>query len=161
VRTAAGGGNVVDIESASPVGLTVLFADADGKPPVEALVSDNRTVQLWAFDDCKLQEVIGSDDKPYLFDLGFRGNGTGVGCVKVQGHRELVGLNITSNNGTDVKWTRTVIDLDGLHARNGHRDSGTFHRPQDNDAIELLSTVSCGNLTIAKDGLQEPEPTGT
>jgi hypothetical protein len=49
VLTAAGGGAKVPIESASPVELVLLVVDADDEPPVELLVSDNRTVQLWAF----------------------------------------------------------------------------------------------------------------
>jgi hypothetical protein len=157
VRTAGGGGDVAEISSASPVGLVVLVVDADEKPPVELLVSDNRTVQLWAFADCQLQPVIGPDGAPYLFDLGFRGTGTGVGCVGTGQERDLVGLNITEDDGTDIKWSRTVVELDGLQATHGETVTGSFQQPDDAGAIELLHTVTCGELSIDQDGIRQPE----
>jgi hypothetical protein len=157
VATAAGGGDVVPIESASPVALTLLAIDADERPPVELFVSDGRTVQLWAFADCRLAPVTNPEHEPYLFDLGFRGTGTGVGCRDVRGGRELVGLNVTDDNGTEVDWTRTVIERDGLSASNGPTDEGRFERPGDDAAIELLHTVSCDDVTIASDGIRQPE----
>jgi hypothetical protein len=158
VATAAGGGDVVPIDSASPVALTLLAIDADEEPPVELFVSDGRTVELWAFADCRLAPVTNPEDEPYLFDLGFMGTGTGVGCRDVPGGRELVGLNITDDNGTRVDWTRTVIERDGLAARNGPTDEGRFERPGDDAAIELLHTVSCDDVTIDRDGIRQPEP---
>jgi hypothetical protein len=158
VATAAGGGDVVSIDSASPVTLTLLAIDADEEPPVELFVSDGRTVELWAFADCRLAPVTNPENEPYLFDLGFRGTGTGVGCRDVPGGRELVGLNITDDNGTQVDWTRTVIERDGLAARNGATDEGRFERPDDDAAIELLHTVSCEDVTIDRDGIRQPEP---
>jgi hypothetical protein len=157
VATAAGGGDVVTIESASPVALTLLAIDADEQPPVELFVSDGRTVQLWAFADCRLAPVTNPEDEPYLFDLGFRGTGTGVGCRDVRGGRQLVGLNVTDDNGTEVDWTRTVIERDGLAASNGPTDEGRFERPADDGAIELLHTVSCDDVTITSDGIRQPE----
>jgi hypothetical protein len=129
VHTAAGGGDVVTIDSASPNVLTLLAVDADEQPPVELFVSDGRTVQLWAFADCQLAPVTNPQDEPYLFDLGFRGTGTGVGCRDTDAGRELVGLNITDDDGTVVDWTRTVIERDGLRASNGPTDEGQFRRP--------------------------------
>ena len=159
VLTAAGGGDKVEIDSASPVELTLLVVDADLEPPVELFVSDNRQVQLWTFDDCKLQPVMNDEGEQYTFDLGFRGYGTGVGCADADGdgHRDLVGLNITGNDDTTVDWSRTIIERDGLHASNGATDTGTYQRPADDPQIELLSTVSCGDLTIDADGLRQPQ----
>lgn len=154
VETAAGGGAKVDIESASPVAIQVLVADADGTPPVELFVSDNRGVQLWAFDDCALQPVTDPDGQPYLFDLGLRGFGTGVGCVD----GDLVGLNVTSDDPAgEVRWTRTVITRDGLVADEGPTTDGTYRHPQDDAAIELLRQVTCGDLTMAANGIAQPE----
>jgi hypothetical protein len=157
VALAAGGSDAVRIESASPSALTLLVVDADERPPVEVFVSDNRTVQLWAFADCQLAPVTNPQHDQYLFDLGFRGTGTGVGCRDTSGGRQLVGLNVTDDNSTVVDWTRTVIERDGLTARNGPTDEGQFRRPGDDAAIELLHTVSCGDLTIARDGIRQPE----
>lgn len=157
VSTAAGGGDVVTIDSASPNVLTLLAVDADEQPPVELFVSDGRTVELWAFADCGLAQVTNPQDEPYLFDLGFRGTGTGVGCRDLDGGRQLVGLNITDDDGTVVDWTRTVIERDGLRASNGSTDEGRFRRPGDDAAIELLHTVSCDDMTIDEDGIQQPQ----
>ncbi|HEY8543467.1 MAG TPA: hypothetical protein VIL36_00405 [Acidimicrobiales bacterium] len=154
VATAAGGGAKVEIESASPVPIQVLVADADGTPPVELFVSDGRGVQLWAFQDCRLQPVTDPGGRPYLFDLGLRGYGTGVGCVDGQ----LVGLNVTTEDadGT-VHWARTVITRDGLVADEGTTTEGTYRRPGDDAAIELLHQVTCGDRTLAADGIAQPD----
>jgi hypothetical protein len=157
VATAAGGGDVATIRSASPSPLTVLAADADGAAPVELFVSDSRTVQLWAFADCALRPVTDGEGEPYLFDLGLAGTGTGAGCVDAGGGRELVGLNITDDDGATVEWSRTVVEREGLTASNGETETGELHQPEDADAIELLHTVSCGDMTIDEDGITQPE----
>jgi hypothetical protein len=154
VETAAGGGAKVDIDSASPVAIQVLVADADDTPPVELFVSDGRGVQLWAFDDCQLQPVTDPDGQPYLFDLGLRGFGTGVGCVD----GNLVGLNVVSEDAQgNVGWTSTVITRDGLTADEGATTEGTYRRPTDDAAIELLHQVTCNDLTMAENGIPQPE----
>jgi hypothetical protein len=159
VVTAGGVGTAAQIETGSPVPLSVLVADADETPPTEIFVSDGRTVYLFAFVDCAIQPVLNPEGEQYLFDLGFRGTGTGVGCADVDGdgRTELVGLLAGEPDGDTVPWTRTVIELDGLDAHNGPSDSGTFTEPDDDAAIELLHTVSCGDRTITADGLHEPE----
>jgi hypothetical protein len=158
VLTAAGGGDRVMIDSASPVALTLLVADADEQPPVELFVSDNRTVQLWTFVDCSLQPVTDASGQPYQFDLGFRGTGTGVGCIDADGdgRRDLVGLNVTATTDTTVEWSRTIIERDGVQASNGPTDTGTYRRSEDDAEIELLYTVTCGDASIDQDGIRQP-----
>lgn len=160
VVTAAGGGDKVPILSASPLAAVALAVDADEEPPVELFVSDNRQVQLWAFQDCKLQQVVDARGEPYLFDLGRTGYGTGAGCVDADGdgRRDLVGLNETGRDDTTVDWSRTIIERDGLQAANGATDTGTYRIGEDDAAIELLHTVSCGDLEIDSDGIRQPEP---
>lgn len=155
ILTHAGGRAEANIQSASPVPLSVLVANADQRGPVEILVSDNRTVQLFAYTDCMIKVVRNAQGSPYEFDLGFRGTGTGVGCVDTGSGRKLVGLNVTGEDGGVVHWKRTVINLDGTEARNGASSEGTFTRPADDAAIDLLHTVSCGDRTITRDGVQE------
>jgi hypothetical protein len=101
--------------------------------------------------------VTNPEGEQYLFDLGFRGTGTGVGCHDAGGGRRLVGLNVTEDDGTTVSWTRTVIERDGLSASNGRTDDGTFAHGADDEAIDLLHTISCGDRTIADDGIQQPQ----
>jgi hypothetical protein len=160
VEAAAGGGDAVDIASASPVALLVLVADADETPPVELFVSDSRGVQLWAFDDCRLQPVTDPEGRPYVFDLGLRGYGTGVGCVDADGdgRRDLVGLDAVDDDGRGtVTWTRTVIERDGLTADEGPTTEGTYRHPADDADIALLRSVTCGGLTLTDDGIPQPE----
>jgi hypothetical protein len=152
IVTAAGGVAPATSSLPSP-SLAVLVADADQQAPVEVFVSDGTTAELWGYVACALEPVIGPDGAPWLFDLGERGNGTGVGCVDIEGERQLVGLNVRADDGTTVSWKRTIIELDGLSATIGASDTGTFTRPDDNDQIDLLHTITCHDLTIADDGI--------
>ena len=74
--------------------LSLLVAAADRQRTIELFVDDNRTVQLWALSDCQLVPVLNLQGQPYEFDRGFRGTGTGVGCVNAPEGRRLVGLNV-------------------------------------------------------------------
>lgn len=156
VITAAGGGDVLGLPTASPVPLSAVVVDVDLQPPTEILVSDNRTVWLFVFDECGLQPVVGSDGTPWIFDLGFRGTGTGVGCLTDEGGRALAGLNITDTRRDAVEWTRTVVRLDGARATAGPTETGVFRQPEGAGAIELLHTVACGDVTIGEDGIHQP-----
>jgi hypothetical protein len=158
IITAAGGAARVEIKSAAPTRIGALAVNADRRGPVELLVSDGRTVQLFVFDDCDIQPVVNTrDGKPWLFDRGFRGTGTGVGCVDIGGQRKLVGLNIEKHGRDTVEWSRTVINLDGRSATAGPRDEGSFERPKNDLGIELLSQITCADLTMVDDGVQ-PAP---
>jgi hypothetical protein len=158
IVTAAGGSSSVPFESASPVERRALTVNADQRGPVEVLLSDGRSVQLLAFVDCRLRAVHDADGKPYAFDRGFTGNGTGVGCIDADGddRRDLVGVKVEGTEGDQVAWSRTIVELDGATARNGKRTSGTYRRPADDARIDLLSQVTCGDQTLA-DGLQVAE----
>lgn len=159
VITAMGGADVFAVDSAAPSSISVLAVDADEQPPVEFLVDDGRTAQLLVYDDCEIEPVINTrDGEPWLFDRGFRDTGTGVGCVDIDGRRRLVGLNIEGLDDGTVDWSRTVVNLDGRSATVGRTDSGTFDRPDDDYAIDLLSWVTCGDLTMFDDGLTTPTP---
>lgn len=154
INTAAGGGAYVPFESGSPVERSLLAVNANEEGPVELFLSDGRTVSLYAFVDCDIVPVTNEQGEIYQFSLGFTGFGTGVGCAQINGRSELVGFNVeaTDDDGT-VHWTRTVIKLHGTEARNGDTTSGVFHSPADDAEIELLHGVSCGNLTMADDGI--------
>jgi hypothetical protein len=148
IATSAGGGATVPFDSASPVMRSALVVDADGKPPAEILLDDGRSVQLYAFDACRIVPITNPQGQPYVFSLGFTEVGTGVGCAD----RHLVGLD-AKINGSTVDWSRTVIDLDGTHAENGAITTGTYQSPADDAAIATLHTVTCGDATIANSGV--------
>ncbi len=134
-----------------------MAVDADRQGPIEILVSDNRSVMLLTFFDCAVQPVDGVDGETYFFDLGFREIGTGVGCMDADGDgvRDLVQLLRESAGPQRVEWSRTIVQVDGTHAVEGPTDTGTFAEPGDHEAIEMLSTVSCGARTM-DDALAEP-----
>ncbi len=103
--------------------------------------------------DCQIVPVTNPEGETYTFGLGFTDVGTGVGCVDTDEGRRLVGLDASADEGNEVAWSRTVVELDGTKARNGATTKGTFSRPDDDAAIELLRQVTCGDLTIPTDGL--------
>jgi len=159
IDTAAGGGATATFDSASPVGRTLLVANADEKGPAEVFLDDGRLVQLDAFVGCKIVPVTNPQGQHYEFGLGFTDVGTGIGCVDTGSGRQLVGLSIDqgTSNQTTVHWSRTVVALDGTKAKNGATTKGTYTRPADDAKVALLSSVTCGDQTIAKDGIALPQ----
>jgi len=157
VSTASGANADVEISSASPIPLRALAIDAQDNGQNQVIVSDGRSAQLYAFADCRLQTVVDSHyGRPFLFDLQNRaGNGTGVGCSDLGDGRHLVGLQALPENAD--RWTirRTEIDLDGIQASIGRSDTLTATSAED-PAVTSAQTISCGNLTIDQDGVQQP-----
>ena len=147
VQTASGDAITANLQSASPLPRSLLVADVTGAGELIALTSDGRAVQLWAVSDCQLIPARNASGEQYTFDLGFTGQGTGVGCLDVDGDgvRDLAGLLA---DGTSV--TETAIDLASPQATNG-----TSRTVEDApaDQLELARSVSCGDLTLAADGV--------
>ena len=94
----------------------------------------------------------------YAFDLGDRiGTGSGIGCVQTAAGQRLVGLDeAITPNGKVVDWSRTIIVLNGLHAHNGARTSGVYNLPADQARVNLLTDITCGDLTIHGNGVSLP-----
>ncbi len=157
VTTAAGGGTRRIWDSASPVMRAVMVVDVNDSTPPLFLADDGRMVQLWAFENCSISDVTNVQGDPYEFSLGFTDYGTGVGCAIVDGVRRLVGLNVTDQTDTTVEWSSTVVNVTGTEARNGTVTTGTFAKPADDAAIDLLHTVTCEDQTILNDGISAQE----
>jgi len=157
VTTASGANSQVEIASASPMPLTALAIDAQQDGQHQIIVSDGRSAHLYVFANCQIQTVADNQGAPLLLDLqNLRDHGTGVGCSDLgppSAGRHLVGLQAV-NNG---QWTirRTEIDLNGTLATIGESDTVAAGSAQD-PAVTSAQTISCGNLTIAKDGVQQP-----
>jgi hypothetical protein len=151
IATAAGG-VLRATSSLSPDSLAVLVVDTDERAPVELLVSDGSAAEVWAFVACAVDPVVGPDGAPFVFDLT-GDTGTGVGCADADGDgdRDLVGLDVTGDDGTTLTWDRTIIELDGLSATVGATDSGSSPAPESGPSI--LTSVACGDLTITDDGI--------
>jgi hypothetical protein len=156
VTTASGANSDVQILSASPIPLTALAIDAQDNGGNQIIVSDGRSARLYTFADCRLQTVVDAHyGRPFVFDLqNLRDNGTGVGCSDLGDGRHLVGLQAVNDGG---EWTvrRTEIDLNGTVATTGRSDTVTTTSAQD-PAVTSAQTISCGDLTISKDGVQQP-----
>jgi hypothetical protein len=156
VTTASGDNAQVEVTSASPIPLAALAIDAQQDGQHQIIVSDGRSAQLYVFANCRIETVADNQGAPFLFDLqNLRDHGTGVGCGDVgpsSPGRHLVGLQAL-NEG---QWTvrRTEIDLNGTLATIGPSDSVTAASAQD-PAVTSAQTISCGDLTIAKDGVQQ------
>jgi len=148
IQTASGGDFSTDFDSASgQEGRSVLVADVSGRGELVALASDGRAVRLYAISECSFVPVQDAEGEQYTFDLGFTGFGTGVGCVDVDGDgtRDLAGLLV---DGSSI--TSTVVQLDGPRATNG---AGATVRDASADQQELARSVTCGDLTLADDGV--------
>jgi hypothetical protein len=157
ITTASGANSSVEILSASPIPLTALAIDAQQDGQHQIIVSDGRGAHLYVFADCRLQTVADNQGAPFLFDLqNLRDNGTGIGCSNLgppSPGRRLVGLRASNDDG---QWTvrRTEIDLNGTLATIGTSDTVTATSAQD-PAVVSAQTISCGDLTISKDGVQQ------
>ncbi len=156
VSTASGANSGVPISSASPIPLTALAIDAQGNGGNQIIVSDGRSARLYTFAACRLQVVVDAHyGRPFVFDLqNLRDNGTGVGCSDLGDGRRLVGLQAVNNAG---QWTvrRTEIDVDTTVATTGRSDTVAAASAQD-PAVTSAQTISCGDLTIGQDGVQQP-----
>ncbi|ORW92615.1 hypothetical protein AWB92_15560 [Mycobacterium sp. IEC1808] len=158
VTTASGANSGVEIASASPIPLSALAFDAQQDGQHQIIVSDGRSARLYVFADCRLQAAADNQGAPFLFDLAnLRGNGTGIGCSDLgppSPGRHLVGLQALNQDG---QWTvrRTEINLNGTLATIGKSDTVAATSAQD-PAVISAQTISCGDLTISKDGVQQP-----
>ena len=110
-------------------------------------------VQIAVLDGCELVLARNAQGEPYVFLVADHpledGSGldmAGVGCTDVDGDGtlELVGLGGVEEDGGRVRWTRTVVELDGAELRNGQVDEGVFVAGTDDAAIESLGRASCG-----------------
>jgi hypothetical protein len=157
IATAAGGGSQISYRSASPIARSVLVVNADEQGPPEVIVSDGRGASLYAFAGCAIKQIRNPQGQTYQFDLeDLRGNGTGIGCIQTEQGRRLAGLLATDRTATQVSWTSTVINLNGLEATNGAQQSGTYALPAENAKADLLDQITCGDLTMAANGVTEP-----
>jgi hypothetical protein len=155
VTTASGANSDVQVTSASPIPLSAFAIDAQQDGQHQIIVSDGRSAHLYVFADCRLQTVTDNQGAPFLFDLqNLRGHGTGIGCSEFGNGRRLVGLHALEDGD---QWTvrRTEIDLNGTLATIGRSDVLTAASAQD-PAVVSAQTISCGDLTISKDGVQQP-----
>jgi hypothetical protein len=142
ITTAQGYGEAA-IHSPSPVQRRALLIDAQQDGNHQIIVDTGREALLYAVSGCTITEVVDQQGAPFLFDIGHRrGTGDGVGCSDLGDGPHLVGMLVLPDGRT---WRLTEIDLNGATATIGRSDT-----------VPALSDLSCGGLTIERDGLWAP-----
>jgi hypothetical protein len=154
ITTPAGTG-VVQVANAGPLPLQALLIDAQQNGQQQLIVSNGRGAHLYLVSGCNITTVVDQQGNPFVFDLeNLRGAGTGIGCSDLGDGRHLVGLQAQVG---DSGWTvrRTEIVLDGATATLGRSDTVAASSAQD-PAVTAAQTITCGDQTITKDGVQQP-----
>jgi hypothetical protein len=152
------------IPSPSPIERKALLVHARQDGNHQIIVDTGREAHLYAVSGCTITPVIDQAGAclalarcqpgvPFLFDMGHRaGNGDGIGCSDMGDGPRLVGLLPKAVNG-QLTVRRTEILLAGATANVGRSDTVTA--TSENDPAWITAhTISCGDLTIARDGLR-------
>jgi hypothetical protein len=145
VTTAEGTGSL-RVRTASPMPIQALVVDAQSDGQKQLIVSDGRGAYLYLVQGCRIEPVFDGQGNPFVFDLqNLRGNGTGVGCEDLGGGRRLVALQSLGDGTTE---RRTEITITENNAAPGRSDTvpGT----------PAATAITCGDQTMAKDGVQQP-----
>lgn len=117
---------------------------------VVSVLDDSRRATLHAFVDCEFVTPIGVDARPYTFDMqNTHNNGTGVGCLDVEGGLELNGLQVTQNRDDSYALLATgiTVSTDGLTAINGYT-AVSASLPEDDPRVAEAQTSSCGGAPV-------------
>jgi hypothetical protein len=157
ITTAQGYGEA-HIDSPSPLQRSALLIDAQQDGNHQIVVDAGREAILYTASGCTITPVVDQQGASFRFDLGHRmGNGDGIGCSDLGEGRRLVGLLQLRDEQDKPLWAvrRTEIDLNGATATIGRSDTVTAMSNQD-PAWRTAGIISCGDLTIARDGVQAP-----
>ena len=105
-------------------------------------------VIIIVFADCQFTLLTNAADEfafSQVLDKSSTG-GSGLGCVDADGdgRRGVVRLSY-EQSGAEVRWRRTIVDIEGTVAKNGQVDEGVYLSPRDDDKIALLGDVTCGD----------------
>ena len=138
VTTTEGTGSLrVDSDSAMPMQALVVDARNDGQK--QLIVSDGRVAYLYFLEGCRINPVFDGQGNPFTF--------TGVGCEDLGAGRSLVTLqSLPGGDGFTVR--RTEINING--------NTGTPGRSDTVPGTASALTITCGDQTMAKDGVQQP-----
>jgi len=143
--------------SASPVGRSALVARPTPAGQVIVLGDDGRLVELFTVVGCRVAPVRNVGGQQYQFAHAMGNGGTGVGCLGPGNRAGLTGLDARTIDRTHISVRRTFVEVTGTRARNGTSDSLTATLPADQRLIDSAHNVTCGDLTLATDGVTRPE----
>ncbi|MCV7440720.1 hypothetical protein H7K33_00605 [Mycobacterium paraense] len=157
IATAQGYGEA-KILSASPLQRSALLIDAQQDGKHQIIVDAGREAILYAVSGCTITPVVDRQGASFRFDLGHRrGNDDGVGCSDLGDGRRLIGLlQLRDEQDNPVMaLRRTEIELNDATATIGRSDTVPVRSDHD-PAWTTASDISCGELTMRKDGVQAP-----
>jgi hypothetical protein len=153
--TIPAGTGVIQVPNAGPLPLQALLIDAQQNGQRQLIVSNGRGANLYLVSGCDITSVLDQQGQPFVFDQeNLQGTGTGIGCADLGDGRHLAGLQAMLG---PTGWTvrRTQIDFDGTTAKLGRSDTVAAASAQD-PAVMEAQTISCGDQTITRDGVQQP-----
>lgn len=119
---------------------------------VVTVLDDGRGATLHAFVECAFVTPIGVDGRAYTFDMqNLRDNGTGVGCLDVDGGLELNGLQLIENRDDSYALFATgiTVSVDGSSAVNGYTAVSASVPADDRRVIEA-QTSSCARTHVVR-----------
>ena len=148
ITTAQGYGEA-EIHSPSPLQRSALLIDAQRDGNHQIIVDAGREAIVYAVSGCTITPAVDRQGESFRFDIeDRRGNGDGVGCADLGDGPHLVGLLQARDEQNRRLPTvrRTEIDLNGATA--------TIGRSDDVPAMSRVGGISCGDLTIARDGVE-------
>ena len=149
-----------DIISASPLQRSALLIDAQHDGNLQIIVDTGREAILFAVSGCTIHPVVDQHGVEFRFDIDHRrAIGDGIGCSDLGNGQRLVQLlQLRDDQDQPVvplTVRRTEIDLNGAWVRVGRSDTVTATSKQD-PAWTTANNISCGDLTMANDGVVAP-----
>jgi hypothetical protein len=157
--TTPGGTGVVQVSNPASTPLQAFLVDAQQDGNQQLIVSNSRVAHLYTVSGCEISAVTDPQGAPFVFDLGNLRDGpvpegTGVDCLDLGDGRRLTGL-LAQQTDTGITVRRTEFTLNGTVVTPGKSDTVVGQSPHE-PAVAAASTISCGDLTLAKDGVRQP-----
>jgi hypothetical protein len=147
-----------EIHSPSPLQRSAMLIDAQQDGNHQIIVDTGREAILYAVSGCRISPAVDQRGVQFRFDVGHRrALGDGIGCSDLGDGRRLVQLLQLRDDQDRPLFAvrRTEIDLDGAWVSVGRSDTVTATSEQD-PAWTTAADISCGDLTIARDGVAAP-----
>jgi hypothetical protein len=156
--TTAQGYSEAAIETPSPLQRSALMIDAQQDGNHQVIVDTGREAILYTVSGCTIAPAVDERGRSFRLDIGHRrALGDGIGCSDLGDGPHLVQL-LQLRDDEDkplLAVRRTEVDLNGPMATIGRSDTITATSEQD-PAWTTASNISCGDLTIARDGVAAP-----
>lgn len=146
------------VQSPSPLPRSAMMIDAQQEGAHQVIVDTGREAILYVVSGCTIAPAVDGQGLSFRFDIGHRRDvGDGIGCSDLGDGRHLVQLLQLRDDQRNplLVVRRTEIDLNGPLATIGRSDTVTAASEQD-PAWTTAAGISCGDLTMAGDGIEAP-----